>query len=157
DPHPSSARGHAAAARPRHAVDERGRGADRGAFRRHDGRAAPPARAKGLHADFGDRSGRRSVGAEGAGRERDRTAAGQGREGGDAEEAVNLPNLISLLRLAAVPVVVWLILGDRTGAAIWVFAAAGVSDAIDGYLARTLNQRTRLGAYLDPLADKMLL
>jgi cardiolipin synthase len=70
---------------------------------------------------------------------------------------VNVPNLISLLRLAAVPVVVWLILNDRIAAAMWLFVAAGVSDAIDGYLARIWHQRTRLGAYLDPLADKMLL
>jgi cardiolipin synthase len=70
---------------------------------------------------------------------------------------VNLPNLISLLRLAAVPLVVWQIATERFAGAFWVFVAAGVSDAVDGYLARILNQRTRLGAYLDPLADKMLL
>jgi cardiolipin synthase (CMP-forming) len=70
---------------------------------------------------------------------------------------VNVPNLISLLRLAAVPLVVWQIATERFTGAFWVFVAAGVSDAIDGYLARILNQRTRLGAYLDPLADKMLL
>lgn len=70
---------------------------------------------------------------------------------------MNVPNLISLLRLAAVPVVVWLILNDRMAAALWVFVAAGISDAIDGWLARIWRQRTRLGAYLDPLADKVLL
>ncbi len=70
---------------------------------------------------------------------------------------MNLPNLISLLRLAAVPLVIWLILGGRFGAAFWIFIAAGVSDAIDGYLARRLEARTRLGTYLDPLADKTLL
>jgi len=70
---------------------------------------------------------------------------------------VNVPNLISLLRLAAVPVVVWLVLNDRMAAALWLFVAAGISDAVDGYLARIWRQRTRLGAYLDPLADKMLL
>jgi cardiolipin synthase len=70
---------------------------------------------------------------------------------------VNVPNLISLLRLAAVPLVVWLIATERLNDAMWVFVAAGVSDAVDGYLARVLKQRTRLGAYLDPLADKMLL
>lgn len=70
---------------------------------------------------------------------------------------MNVPNLISLIRLAAVPLVVWLIANDHMSAALWVFVAAGVSDAIDGYLARVLRQRTRLGAYLDPLADKMLL
>ncbi len=70
---------------------------------------------------------------------------------------MNVPNLISLLRLAAVPLVVWLIANDRLNAAMWLFAAAGISDAIDGYLARIWRQRTRIGAYLDPLADKMLL
>ena len=70
---------------------------------------------------------------------------------------MNVPNLISLMRLAAVPLVVWLIATDHFSAALWVFVAAGVSDAVDGYLARIWRQRTRLGAYLDPLADKMLL
>jgi cardiolipin synthase len=70
---------------------------------------------------------------------------------------VNLPNLISLLRLGSVPVVVWLIVTNRMASALWLFVAAGVSDALDGYLARIWRQRTRLGAYLDPLADKMLL
>ncbi|NJO36846.1 MAG: phosphoglycerate kinase [Rhizobiales bacterium] len=79
------------------------------------------------------------------------------RKDGTAKEAVNVPNLISLLRLAAVPLVVWLIANERLSAAFWLFVAAGVSDALDGYLARVLRQRTKLGAYLDPLADKMLL
>ncbi len=70
---------------------------------------------------------------------------------------MNIPNLISLLRLAAVPLVVWLIANNHMSAAMWLFLAAGISDAVDGYLARILRQRTRLGAYLDPLADKMLL
>ena len=70
---------------------------------------------------------------------------------------MNVPNLISLLRLAAVPLVVWQIATERLNGAFWVFVAAGVSDAVDGYLARVLNQRTRLGAYLDPLADKAML
>ena len=70
---------------------------------------------------------------------------------------MNVPNLISLVRLAAVPLVVWMIATERLAGAFWVFIAAGVSDAVDGYLARALNQRTPLGAYLDPLADKLLL
>ena len=68
-----------------------------------------------------------------------------------------LPNLISVVRLLAVPLLVWLILGDHMTAAFWVFVGAGVSDAIDGYLAKRLNARTVLGSYLDPLADKLLL
>lgn len=68
-----------------------------------------------------------------------------------------LPNLISIARLLAVPVVVWLILADSMAAAFWIFIGAGISDAIDGYLAKRLNARSVLGSYLDPLADKLLL
>jgi cardiolipin synthase len=68
-----------------------------------------------------------------------------------------LPNLISVARLMAVPVVVFLILADRMAAAFWIFIAAGASDAVDGYLAKRLNARSVLGSYLDPLADKLLL
>lgn len=70
---------------------------------------------------------------------------------------INLPNLITVLRLFAVPVVIWTILAGYLQVAFWVFLAAGTSDAIDGYLARKWNQRTELGAYLDPIADKSLL
>jgi cardiolipin synthase (CMP-forming) len=70
---------------------------------------------------------------------------------------VNLPNLISLARLLLVPLTVWLILGGRYGVAFWVFVAAGVSDALDGFIAKRFNRRTRLGALLDPVADKALL
>jgi cardiolipin synthase len=70
--------------------------------------------------------------------------------------AFNLPNLISLLRLAAVPVVGWLILHQRWEAACWLFLAAAVSDGIDGLLARWLKQMTPLGAALDSVADKAL-
>ena len=51
----------------------------------------------------------------------------------------------------------WLIVTDRVWAAFWVFIAAGVSDALDGYIAKTFKQTTELGAILDPLADKALL
>lgn len=70
---------------------------------------------------------------------------------------MNLPNLISLGRLLSVPVVVWLLLKEWYLPAFLVFVAAGVSDAIDGVLARRLNARSVLGSYLDPLADKALL
>jgi cardiolipin synthase (CMP-forming) len=70
---------------------------------------------------------------------------------------VNLPNAISLGRLLAVPITVWLMLESRWGLALTLFVAAGVSDAIDGWLARTMNARTTLGHYLDPMADKVLL
>jgi cardiolipin synthase len=67
-----------------------------------------------------------------------------------------VPNVITLLRLCAVPVAVWLVLRGQFLAAFWLFAAAGVSDAVDGWLARRMGP-TRLGAVIDPLADKALL
>jgi cardiolipin synthase len=73
-----------------------------------------------------------------------------------SERVFNLPNVISLLRLAAVPVVAWLILQQHWEAACWLFLAAAVSDGIDGLLARWLNQMTQLGAALDTVADKAL-
>jgi len=73
-----------------------------------------------------------------------------------SERIFNLPNVITLLRLAAVPVVAWLILQQNWGAACWLFLAAAVSDGVDGLLARWLNQMTQLGAALDSIADKAL-
>lgn len=70
---------------------------------------------------------------------------------------LNLPNLISLGRLLLAPLAIWLILGGRYGAAFWVFVGAGVSDALDGFIAKRFNRRTRIGALLDPIADKTLL
>ncbi len=70
---------------------------------------------------------------------------------------LNIPNMITLGRLLAVPVMVWLILNDFIFAAFWLFVAAGISDSIDGFLAKRWNQVTEFGAYLDPLADKALL
>jgi cardiolipin synthase len=71
--------------------------------------------------------------------------------------ALTIPNLITFGRLLAVPIAVWLILDDHYTAAFWVFIAAGVSDALDGYIAKNFDSRSRLGALLDPLADKTLL
>ena len=65
--------------------------------------------------------------------------------------------MISLCRLLSVPVAVYLILNGNMTAAFWLFVAAGVSDAIDGYLAKRLGQSSTLGSYLDPIADKALL
>ncbi len=55
------------------------------------------------------------------------------------------------------PLVVWLIIASHEAAAFWAFIAAGVSDAVDGFIARQFNLRSDLGAYLDPVADKALL
>ncbi len=57
----------------------------------------------------------------------------------------------------AVPVTIYLILNGSFLAAFWLFVAAGVSDAVDGYIAKQMGQATVLGSYLDPLADKALL
>jgi cardiolipin synthase len=70
---------------------------------------------------------------------------------------VNVPNVITLARLLSVPLTVWLILEARFAAAFWVFVAAGISDAVDGFIAKRFDSRTRLGALLDPIADKALL
>lgn len=70
---------------------------------------------------------------------------------------LNIPNSITLLRLILVPVVVWLLTVGNYDWALWVFIAAALSDALDGFLARVLDQRTELGATLDPIADKLML
>lgn len=68
-----------------------------------------------------------------------------------------IPNLITLARLLAVPVTVYLILLGELVPAFWIFFAAGISDAVDGLIAKRLNLVSEIGAYLDPLADKALL
>jgi cardiolipin synthase (CMP-forming) len=68
-----------------------------------------------------------------------------------------LPNLLSVFRLFIAPLISWLILTRRFDLAILSGFAAGVSDWLDGYAARLLNVRSKSGAYLDPLADKILL
>lgn len=73
------------------------------------------------------------------------------------EGLIWLPNLISLLRLLAVPIMVLLMLEAAYSWAFWLFLAAGLSDALDGFVARRWKLATRLGDYLDPLADKVLL
>jgi cardiolipin synthase len=70
---------------------------------------------------------------------------------------VTIPNLITIGRLVLVPLIVWLIVAGEHTAAFWVFVLAGVSDAVDGFLARQFRMWSDLGAYLDPIADKALL
>jgi len=70
---------------------------------------------------------------------------------------VNLPNVISLGRLLSVPVAVYLIMHAFYGAAFWLFVVAGLSDAVDGFIAKRWAMSSVLGAYLDPIADKALL
>ncbi len=70
---------------------------------------------------------------------------------------MNFANAISLARLCAAPLVIWLILTDELAVAFWLFVAASVSDAVDGYIAKHYGTATLLGAFLDPIADKALL
>jgi len=74
-----------------------------------------------------------------------------------AGKPLNVPNLITLGRAFLVPIVFWLVLAGEDAIAFFLFVIAGVSDAVDGYLARRYDLRTELGAYLDPLADKLLI
>jgi len=75
------------------------------------------------------------------------------------DRVLTIPNAISAARLAGVPVFLWLVLGPRTATAdYWAVALlilAGVSDWLDGKLARALNQGSRLGEVLDPVADRL--
>jgi cardiolipin synthase (CMP-forming) len=72
---------------------------------------------------------------------------------------VTIPNAISVARLAGVPVFLWLVLGVRSQAGDWwavgLLIAAGLSDWLDGKIARALNQQSRLGQVLDPAADRL--
>jgi cardiolipin synthase len=70
---------------------------------------------------------------------------------------VNLPNLITIGRILLVPVVVWAIASRQMQIAFLVFLVAGVSDAVDGFLAKRFGMKSELGAHLDPLADKVLI
>lgn len=70
---------------------------------------------------------------------------------------MNLPNLLSLFRLLVAPFTAWAIVRAHYPLALGLFFVAGITDALDGYLARRFNWGTPLGAYLDPLADKVLL
>ena len=70
---------------------------------------------------------------------------------------MTLPNLITIGRLLLVPLIIWLITADQPGAAFAVLIVAGVSDAVDGFLARHFDLRSDLGSYLDPIADKAML
>lgn len=67
------------------------------------------------------------------------------------------PNLLTLLRLGFIPFVINSIMDGHYGIALTLFVLAGVSDGLDGLLARSLGQRTKLGEYLDPIADKLLI
>jgi cardiolipin synthase len=71
--------------------------------------------------------------------------------------ALSIPNLITLGRILLVPIVVWAISSGAMWIAFVLFVVAGISDAVDGFLAKRYNMTTELGRYLDPLADKALI
>jgi cardiolipin synthase len=73
------------------------------------------------------------------------------------EQLRSAPNLLTLLRLIFVPFAVIAVLGGHYGWALAIFIVAGLSDGLDGLLARWMGQMTTLGQYLDPIADKLLL
>ncbi len=70
---------------------------------------------------------------------------------------MNIPNMLTVIRIILVPVFVILLMQGSFSYALAVFVVAGVTDGLDGFLARILRQQTVLGSYLDPLADKALI
>lgn len=70
---------------------------------------------------------------------------------------MSIPNIITLGRILLVPVIVWAIASGQMAVALVLFLVAGISDAVDGFLAKQFNMASELGALLDPLADKALL
>jgi cardiolipin synthase len=70
---------------------------------------------------------------------------------------LSIPNLITLGRILLVPIVVWAITSGQMRLAFLLFLTAGVSDGVDGFLAKRFHMTSELGAYLDPLADKALI
>ena len=70
---------------------------------------------------------------------------------------LNVPNVLTLLRIFAIPIFLILLGDDRYAEALGIFVAAGVTDALDGAIARMTHTKTELGSYLDPAADKLLL
>ena len=75
----------------------------------------------------------------------------------NARRRLTFPNLITLARILSVPVLVWAIASGEMLIAFLLFVAAGVSDLVDGFLAKRFGMTSEIGAYLDPLADKVLI
>lgn len=70
---------------------------------------------------------------------------------------MTVPNVITIMRFLLVPAVIWTLLSGEMAWAFAFFLIAGISDGVDGFIARHFNQQSKLGAYLDPVADKLLL
>jgi cardiolipin synthase len=80
----------------------------------------------------------------------------QGAVAGQSARVLTIPNALSILRLAGVPLFLWLVLGPKAdGLALAVLMVSGVTDWLDGYLARRLDQTSQLGQILDPVADRL--
>jgi cardiolipin synthase len=72
-----------------------------------------------------------------------------------SERLLTIPNVLSVLRLLGVPLFLWAILSERDGLALLVLALSGVTDYLDGKIARRFNMESRLGQFLDPIADRL--
>lgn len=70
---------------------------------------------------------------------------------------MNIPNLLTIFRILLIPVFIIFIINNNLWTALLVFILAGITDGLDGLIARVFNQKTVIGAYLDPIADKFLL
>ncbi len=70
---------------------------------------------------------------------------------------MTIPNLLTTFRVVIIPIFISLVLYERFGLALALFFAAAISDILDGFFARSLKQRSRVGALIDPIADKLLL
>ncbi len=80
----------------------------------------------------------------------------QGAVAGESTRVLTIPNALSILRLAGVPIFLWLVLGPKEdGLALAVLLVSGITDWLDGYLARRLHQTSQLGQILDPVADRL--
>lgn len=77
--------------------------------------------------------------------------------GAGGEHELTVPNVITIMRFLLVPAVIWALLSGEMAWAFAFFLIAGISDGVDGFIARHFNQQSKLGAYLDPVADKLLL
>jgi cardiolipin synthase len=80
-----------------------------------------------------------------------------GKDGKDSDDVLTFANQLTLLRMLLIPAFIVLTVEGELGWALAVFAIAGVTDALDGVIARRSRQRTTLGAWLDPMADKLML
>ncbi|MBF0145255.1 MAG: CDP-alcohol phosphatidyltransferase family protein [Magnetococcales bacterium] len=70
---------------------------------------------------------------------------------------MNLPNFLSFVRIFSVPLFIWMVLNHQIYWGLFLFIMAGITDALDGYIANKFDKVTELGTFLDPLADKILL